>query len=248
MRVFFSNLALFVIFCIAFSGLTACSGTETNVSNGNSSRANANTTKSKSSAFPPLATGLAEAEFELLDGGKFKISEKKGKVLLLNIWGTWCGPCREEMPHLVAMQQQYAERGFEVIGLNIGDGGGNPESVEAIRKFAEQMKLNYTLARSSTVATAQFYAITKQHVVPQSMVVDREGHLRGVFIGGGQRIYDSMKQTVAKTINEDQSTSQPSGVQEQALPTPAIAAPVIDHDANRNKGDKTGKEKPVDKK
>ena len=205
MKVFARNLVLFVSLSLFFSLVTSCSGTGANVSNTNtgSTGANANSGKaSKSSEYPPLASGLAEADFELLDGTKFKVSEKKGKVLLLNIWGTWCGPCREEMPHLVEMQNKYQEQGLEIIGLNIGDGSGTPESVDQIKAFVEKMKLNYTIARSPNASTVQFYQISKQQVVPQTLLVDREGHLRGVFVGGGQRVIDSMKNTLDKTMAE----------------------------------------------
>ena len=200
-------LGLFVALTLAFSSLSGCGGNETATGN-NAAKAPANSnaktgdTASKSSAFPPLAAGLAEADLELLDGTKFKISSKKGKVLLLNIWGTWCGPCRAEMPTLVELQNQYGPQGFEVIGLNIGDGGGTPETVPQITKFVEQMKLNYTIARSPNAVTNEFYKITKQQVVPQTMLIDREGHLRGVFVGGGERIYQSMKETIARTMAE----------------------------------------------
>jgi thiol-disulfide isomerase/thioredoxin len=149
-----------------------------------------------------IPTGLAAAEIEALDGTKTKVSDHKGKVLLLNLWGIWCGPCREEMPHLAQMQRQYADRGLEVISLNIGDHDGRPEPVENIKKYAEQSKLDYTLARIAGEAINQFYLISKQQAIPQSVLIDREGRLRGVFVGGGQRIYDSMQQTLDKTMNE----------------------------------------------
>lgn len=202
-----TTLALFLVLTLAFSGLVGCGGTQPMTGN-NTGNATANSnaktsdSTSKSSAFPPLASGLAEADLELIDGTKFKISSKKGKVLLLNIWGTWCGPCRAEMPTLIELQNQYGPQGFEVIGLNIGDGGGTPETIPQITKFVEQMKLNYTIARSPNAATNEFYKISKQNVVPQSMLVDREGHLRGLFVGGGERIYQSMKETIAKTMAE----------------------------------------------
>ena len=209
MKRFITTLALFILLTIVFSSFNGCkSSGQANANSASTAPGNSNsgTTTSgdtaKSTAFPPLASGLADAEFELLDGSKLKVSEKKGKVLLLNIWGTWCGPCRAEMPTLIALQNEYGERGFEVIGLNIGDGNGTPETVEQITKFVEQMKLNYTIARSSNAATTQFYLVTGQQVVPQSILVDREGHLRGVFIGGGPRIYDSMKDTIAKTMSD----------------------------------------------
>ena len=206
MRETFQHIVLIILLSLAFSNFTACTKSTAETSNVNSATTDSNSgsagKSSKSSGYPPLASGLADSEFELLDGTKFKVSDKKGKVLLLNIWGTWCGPCREEMPHLIEMQNEFGPQGFEVVGLNIGDGSGGPESIEDIKAFVDRMKLNYTIARSPTAATVQFYLITKQQVVPQTLLVDRDGHLRGVFIGGGQRVFDSLKDNVQKTINE----------------------------------------------
>ncbi|MBK9529719.1 MAG: TlpA family protein disulfide reductase [Acidobacteria bacterium] len=196
------NLIVFVLLSVIMSALTGCGDTSANTSATNSATKTSANTSSKSAGYPKLSSALAEAEFELIEGGKFKITEKKGKVLMLNIWGTWCGPCRQEMPHLVEMQAKYKDQGFEVLGLNIGTYEGSPESTEDIQKFAGDMKLNYTLARSPRQATGAFYAITKQQVVPQTMLVDREGHVRGIFVGGGQRIFDSMKENLAKLMAE----------------------------------------------
>lgn len=157
--------------------------------------------KSDSKKGVDLASGLANAEFEYLDGTKFKIPDKKGKVLLLNIWGTWCGPCRQEIPHLVEIQAEYPDT-VEVVGLNIGDGSGSPEPNELITSFAASMRINYTLARSPNASTVQFYQVTKQQVVPQTLLIDSEGKLRGVFIGGGDRVINSMKSTLEKTLKE----------------------------------------------
>lgn len=190
--------------CLVMAG---CSGASTGGANNSAAAntaANSNTNAggSRSSEYPPLASGLANADLELLDGTKFKVTDKKGKVLLLNIWGTWCGPCREEMPHLVELQDKYGPQGFEVIGLNIGDGSGVPEPDGLIKDFVAKMKLNYTIARSPVAATVQFYQISKQQVVPQTLLIDREGRLRGVFVGGGARVIDTMKTTLSKTLAE----------------------------------------------
>lgn len=207
MKISITTTALFVVLTLAFSSLSGCSGTQTGTGNNTAkppgvTNAKSGDNTSKSSAFPPLASGLSEAEFALLDGGKFKLSDKKGKVLLVTIWGTWCGPCIAEMPTLIELQNQYREQGLEVIGLNIGDGAGTPEPVDKITKFIAQKQLNYTIGISSNTTTNEFYKITKQNVVPQSILVDREGHLRGVFVGGGERIYMSMKETLLKTMSE----------------------------------------------
>ena len=204
MKEFITGLILFVVFCVVFSSMTACNGTQADNSNLAKKPANANsqTSTGKSSDYPPVTSGIAEGEIHLLDGTKTKLSDHKGKVVILNLWGIWCGPCRDEMPHLAAMQKQYADKGFEVFGLNIGDHDGNAEPVENIKKFAEQMKIDYPLARIAGPMINQFYLLSKQQAVPQSILVDREGRLRGLFVGGGQRVYDQMQETLDKTMNE----------------------------------------------
>ena len=71
------------------------------------------------------------------------------------------------------------------------------------------MKLNYTLVRIPNSITGEFYRISKAQVVPQSFLINREGELRGVFTGGGPRITDLVKQTVAKVMKGDQTAEAP---------------------------------------
>lgn len=201
MREFITNLALFIVFCVAFSSFTACGGTQADNAN-SAKKGNTKPKDSKGSDFPPVASAIAEGELVMLDGTKTKLSERKGKVVILNLWGIWCGPCREEMPHLQAMYKQYADDGFEVLGLNIGDHDGRPEPVENIKKFAADMKIDYTLVRVDHPIVSQFYQLTKQQVVPQTFLVDREGRLRGVFVGGGQRNFDAIRQSLDKVMSE----------------------------------------------
>ena len=106
------------------------------------------------------------------------------------------------MPELVALQQMYGDQGFEVIGLNVGDGDGKPESVEAIKAFGEKMKLNYPLARISYATTNQFYLVSRESNIPQSFLINREGQLRAVFVGYGPSSPQKMKDAVAKAMTE----------------------------------------------
>ncbi|MBK8464991.1 MAG: TlpA family protein disulfide reductase [Chloracidobacterium sp.] len=200
MREYFKVLLLFVGFSVVFSTLTACDGMQAgnaNLANG-ASKGNS----SKSGNYPPVVSGIAEGAIHLLDGTKTKLSDHKGKVVILNLWGIWCGPCRDEMPHLQAIQKQYADQGLQVMGLNVGDHEGKAEPVENIKRFAEQMKIDYTLARVESPMINQFYLLSKQNSVPQTIIVDREGRLRGLFVGGGPRVYSEMKSAVEKTMNE----------------------------------------------
>ena len=79
-----------------------------------------------------------QAELKGLDSAKFKIEDYKGKIVLVNLWATWCGPCKGEMPHLVELQNTYKEKGFEILGLDTDE-----DDTEAkVKEFAAEMKLN----------------------------------------------------------------------------------------------------------
>lgn len=203
MKRIFTHLMTFAALAVFLSAMTGCNSAES--SNNTASKngpVNAPTAKQVNpSDYPPLPSGLADADVEMLDGTKFKLSDKKGKVLVVTIWGTWCGPCIAEIPHLIELQNQYGEQGIEVIGLNIGDGEGTPEPLEKIKAFVAKQKINYTIAIASNPVAQQFNMISKQGVVPQTIVVDREGRLRSVFVGGGPNIF-KMKESVAKVMAE----------------------------------------------
>lgn len=212
----FKHLLVFAGLTLAISSLNGCganSGANNANSNGNananlaSSNSNGNTNAYSSVAgidYPPLASALTDADFDLIDGSKFKVADNKGKVLLLNIWGIWCGPCRAEMPELVRLQDQYRDQGLEIVGINIGaDDQGTIESVDKIKKFADDMKLNYTLARAlSPASTKAYYGVTKGDAVPQNILVDRQGRLRGVFIGYGPSVSTKLQDTLGKVMSE----------------------------------------------
>lgn len=210
MKEVFTNSAFCIVFVLAVSSLSACSGGTANSQNGRAedgprseSNAPADTdAPKKSSEFPPLVASIANADLELLDGSIARISERKGKVVLLNLWAIWCAPCRAEMPHLVEMHSAHKDEGFQVIGLNIGDDDMEPENVERIKAFAQEMNLNYELARISEETTNEFNKLTRFGGVPQSVLIDRDGNLRGVFLGGGPTVIKSMKATVQKVVNE----------------------------------------------
>ena len=193
-----------VIAAFLYAGCGAPGGNNTPQANTNTSAntSNTSTTSNESSAYPPLATAVAQGELEALDGTKFKPADRKGSVLLMNMWGVWCGPCRTEMPHLVEMQNKYRDQGFQVIGLNVGDEDHRPESIDKIKQFAGEMKLNYELVRAPQDVQEAMVGISKFDGVPQSVLVDRNGRLRGVFLGGGLNVINKMKETVDKVVNE----------------------------------------------
>jgi cytochrome c biogenesis protein CcmG, thiol:disulfide interchange protein DsbE len=99
----------------------------------------------------------------------------KGYVVLLNLWATWCGPCRDEMPTLQQLYRALAPQGFRVIAVNI-DG---PGSVPAVRQFVHDYGLTFEVVLDSTESARHLFAIRG---IPVSVLLDREGRIRGRYL------------------------------------------------------------------
>lgn len=209
MKEVIKTVLVFAALVVAFSSFNGCnkdasSGTNANAVAGINT--NAKAASKTASTYPPLASGIANADMEAMDGSTSKLADRKGKVLLINLWAIWCGPCRAEMPHLVELQNKYRDQGFEVIGVNVGKDPDTDEaeSLQAIKEFGEKMKLNYELARINRATAAQYYKVAQMDGIPISLVVDREGHLRAVLRGGGAQVIADMETSVARAIGETQ--------------------------------------------
>lgn len=104
-----------------------------------------------------------------LDGSTFDIADEKGKVVLLNLWATWCAPCRFEIPELDKLHAKYASRGFKVIGVSVDEGGAND-----VKPFVSEQKIRYPIALDPDGKLATILGTT---VLPTSVIVDRTGHI-----------------------------------------------------------------------
>ena len=125
-----------------------------------------------------LSDEILKTEILDLDGKTFRLSDYRGKIVVLDLWATWCGPCREEIPHLVRLSEEYGGRGVEVVGLSIEDPSYN---VRAVRDFARQYKINYRLGWA---AEDWFLKLTEgRGSIPHTFFIGRDGrvytHLRG---------------------------------------------------------------------
>jgi len=207
MKNLFTKLFLFAAFCVAFSGMTACGTANTPKNTVAESSANtidtATKTETKESNFPPVPTALYQAAIKDLEGNTYKLEDKKGKVVLVNLWATWCGPCIAEMPHLKEMQEKYQANGFEVIGLNTGDNDtGEAEPVDKIKAFVGQKGLNYPIGYADEKFFGEMVKLTRLAAIPQSFLINRDGKMTGIFKGGGQRVINEMKLAVDKAMSE----------------------------------------------
>jgi len=108
-----------------------------------------------------------------LDGKPLTIAALQGKVVFLNFWATWCGPCRAEIPDLIALQDRYKDR-LQIIGLNVDD-----EEAD-IRQYVQEMGINYPVAMTSNDIRTQFGGIP---ALPTSFVLDTEGRVVQKHVG-----------------------------------------------------------------
>jgi cytochrome c biogenesis protein CcmG/thiol:disulfide interchange protein DsbE len=134
-------------------------------------------TESASAASPKGKDGKAAPDFTLKDsdGKPVKLSDYRGKVVLLNFWATWCGPCKFEIPWLIEFEQKYKDRGFAVIGVSMDEDGW-----DVVRPYLTKAKVNYRVLLGDD-AVAQKYGGVE--ALPTSFVIDREGKIVGTHMG-----------------------------------------------------------------
>jgi len=106
-----------------------------------------------------------------------KLSDYKGKVVVLDFYATWCEPCRAETPRLVQMQKDYGASGLQVIGLNVG---GDDDRAE-VPAFAKEFGIEYPLGFPDDNLVDQY--LTDNQNIPQAFVFDRNGELVKRFVG-----------------------------------------------------------------
>ncbi len=128
------------------------------------------------------------------DGSFVSASDFDGRVVLVNFWATWCAPCREEMPMLMALRERFHAKGFEVVGIALDD-------VERARAFAGELGINYPILVGSTdvMATLRLYG-NATGALPYSVLVDRKGKIRWNRMGVLER--ESLEPEIDSLIGE----------------------------------------------
>lgn len=125
-----------------------------------------------------VEVGKAAPAYEAttLDGAKTSLGALRGKVVLLNVWATWCVPCREEVPYLESLYQKEAGRGLEIVGVSVDARG----SESAIGDFRRDFKMTYPIWLDPDQNVQALYRALG---VPASYLIDREGVLRWQKLG-----------------------------------------------------------------
>lgn len=118
------------------------------------------------------------------DGKEHSLEEYQGKVVLVNFWGTWCPPCRRELPDLVKLRNELGPKGFEIIGINVNEqapGGGSV--IDHVNSFAQKNGLAYPLVIADDEQTLES-AYGGIRGVPTTFVVNRNGEIINTMVGG----------------------------------------------------------------
>jgi len=120
-----------------------------------------------------------------LDGNVMSFSAYEGQVVLLTFWGTWCGPCRQEIPDFIKLYDEFNNEGLEIVGIAIQSGGA-----ESIKKFSDYYKINYPVltdieGNESYKAFSDFGTISGvgTRAVPTTFLIDRAGYIVKTYRG-----------------------------------------------------------------
>ncbi|HEY5616278.1 MAG TPA: TlpA disulfide reductase family protein [Bacteroidota bacterium] len=140
---------------------------------------------------PPQTQQKAKApDFTLKtsDGKTIQLSKLKGKVVLVNFWATWCGPCKAEIPDFMEVYSAYKSKGFEIVGIAL-DG----EGWEVVKPYMQKIKINYPIVIGDGPLTVAYGGID---AIPTSFLVDKEGYIVGKRVGLLQKevLENSLKQ------------------------------------------------------
>ncbi|MBT7787576.1 MAG: redoxin domain-containing protein [Calditrichaeota bacterium] len=140
------------------------------------------------SANMPVAENPVKAvkhapEFSLkdMDGNQVKLSDYKGKVVILDFWATWCPPCVKEIPHFNDLAKKYGKDGLVVLGVSVDRGG-----IDAVKKFKKKTSIDYTVVFSDASTQSNYQALLPKDMrggIPYTFVIDRTGKVSDYYVG-----------------------------------------------------------------
>lgn len=110
-----------------------------------------------------------------VNGRTVRLSDYRGKVVLINFWATWCPPCRAEMPDLIRLQRQHGKDGLQIIGVTYP-----PEKKARVRRFARSLKVNYPIILGTPEFKARF---SSEETLPLTVVINRDGKVSEIISG-----------------------------------------------------------------
>lgn len=146
---------LIVVVLVAAIGISSCNGPSSRTAN-----------------LPVVPSVVLDTEMRAANGNPIKLSNYSGKVLFVNLWATWCGPCRMETPELVRLHKEYQARGVEFIGLSTEDPN---TSAQKVRDFMTQFGVDYHIGWATREVALTL--MDGKTTIPQSFIITRDGKL-----------------------------------------------------------------------
>ena len=169
-----------VLALVAAFGASSCNSGDESVKRETPPAAPANPVRSQPSpaGMTTLPASVKDVELKAVTGNPIKLSDYSGKVVVVNLWATWCGPCRSEIPELVKLYKEYHPKGLEVVGLSTE----NPEaSAEGVRKFVSDYGMSYRVGWATPEVSMTL--MQERNAIPQSFVIGRDGRILNRFVG-----------------------------------------------------------------
>jgi len=178
-----------VLSLVALFGATSCN------SNDQPPAASPQSGKPAPAGLTILPPVVSQTELRTVNGSELRLSDFKGKVLFVNLWATWCGPCQAEIPELVALHKEFQQRGVEMIGLSTE----NPDaSAERVKEFIKAFNMDYHVGWApGEVALA---LMQDRNSIPQSFVITRDGKILRRFIGFSPRIVPELRKALEEAL------------------------------------------------
>ena len=128
-----------------------------------------------------------------LDGPNLRLAEQRGRIVLVNFWASWCGPCRQEMPQLNRLHDKYRDLGLLVLGVNVDD------DVRQADALARRYQIRFPVLLDADKAVVQRYGLG---AMPATVLVDRDGRVRQVHRGYREGLEHTYEQQIRELIKE----------------------------------------------
>jgi len=143
----------------------------------------------------PLAPAAPAPDFTLrtLDGQKLRLGEQRGQVVLVNFWATWCGPCRQEMPHLNKLYEKYKSSGFVLLGVNVDD-----DTRQAVG-VANKLGVRFPVLPDTDKRVSRQYDLS---AMPSTVLIDRDGKVRYLHRGYQSGYEDTYDKQIRELLKE----------------------------------------------
>jgi peroxiredoxin len=126
-------------------------------------------------------------------GSNLRLAEQRGSVVLVNFWATWCGPCREEMPHLNRLYDKYRGSGLQLLGVNVDDDAKNAIGM------AQKMGVRFPVLLDTDKAVSRSFDVS---AMPSTVLIDRDGKVRHVHRGYKAGVEDTYERLVRDLLKE----------------------------------------------